>query len=385
MMSYCFDNCPDRSITESSKWRSYSNETLPMWLADMDFVCPPEVTQALRERVDHGIFGYGKPTPEAYEAVSDFALAQHGWKIQPEWIVFVPGVVTGFNMAIEGLSKPGDGLLVQTPVYPPILNAAPECPLTRQYAPLMRLPDGRYEIDFDVFEQSIIPTTKFFLLCNPHNPVGRVFRKDELERIADICLRKNIYLLSDEIHSDIIYSQNRHIPVASLDSEIAKRSVTLIAASKTFNIAGLKCSIAIIPDAEIRQAFEKGRRGLVDSVNVMGITATMAAYKNGDQWLRELLQYLEGNRDYLNKFVQEQMPGVRMASAEGTFLAWLDCKEANLHQNASEFFLKKANVALNDGNTFGDNSGNFVRLNFGCPRDMLNEGLVRMKNALENR
>jgi len=380
-MSYCFDRCPDRSATESSKWRKVPGGVIPLWLADMDFTCPPEVIQALHERVDHGIFGYGMPLPEVYEAVVDFVYEAHGWKIEPEWVVFVPGVVTGFNLAVEATCRPGDAMLVQPPVYPPILCAPADRRLAARWAPLVDNGSGRCEVDFDRFEQAMAPETAYFLLCNPHNPVGRVFERAELERMAEICLRHNTLILSDEIHSDIVYSGHRHIPIASLDPEVAARTFTFIAPSKTFNIAGLKCSVAIIPDRELRERFEVGRRGLVDSVNVMGLTAAMAAYRSGMPWLRELLVYLEGNRDCLARFVAEELPGVRMNLPEGTFLAWLDFRQAGLPENASAY-LEKNGVALNDGNSFGDTSGGFVRLNFGCPRDTLMEALLRIKRAL---
>jgi cystathionine beta-lyase len=247
---------------------------------------------------------------------------------------------------------------------------------------LTRQADGAYAIDHDAFERAITDRTRIFILCNPHNPVGRVFQRQELERMAEICLRHNLVICSDEIHCDLIFDGNRHLPIATLSPEIARQAITLMAPSKTFNIAGLQCSIAVIENPELREKYKAARAGLAPEINIMGMVAALAAYGEGGPWLDEALRYLQANRDFLLRYVNEQLPGVRMAKPEGTYLAWLDCRQANIPGNPHEFFLQEAKVALNDGAAFGRGGEGFVRLNFGCPRSTLAEALEKMKNAL---
>jgi cystathionine beta-lyase len=288
-------------------------------------------------------------------------------------------------MAAHAFIKPGDGLLIQPPVYMPFLTTAGNAGGITQQAGLMRAPDGTYSVDMDAFNAAITGQTRMFLLCNPHNPVGRVFSPAELKAMAEACLRHNLVICSDEIHCDLVFSGHRHIPIASLSPEIAQRTVTLMAPSKTFNIAGLGCSFAIIQNPELRKQFQRAGGGMVHFVNMLGLVAGKAAYQEGQEWLDQLMAYLQGNRDYLVRFVNEQLPGVKMASPEGTYLAWLDCREAGLPVKPAEFFLKSARVGLNDGEAFGPGGEGFVRLNFGCPRAMLAEALERMKRALEEK
>jgi len=281
------------------------------------------------------------------------------------------------------LAASGDGLILQTPVYPPILRAAGNMGLTREEAPLARRPDGGYEVDVDAFAAAIRDRTRFFLLCNPHNPVGRVFRRDELLRLAEVCLRRSLTIVADEIHCELVYLGHRHTPIASLDPEIAERTITLMAPSKTFNLAGLKCSVAIIPNVSLREKFVDARVDLVSTVNVLGYTAAYAAYRDGQPWLEELLRYLEANRDFAIDYARTRLPGVRVAAPEATYLAWLDCRNAGAASaDPFTFFLDKARVALSDGVSFGHGGEGFVRLNFGCPRAMLTEALERMREAL---
>ena len=391
LMVYDFDQIPSRRNTANLKWDTYDEDVLPMWVADMDFVSPEPVAEALRQCVEHRIFGYpvgihGEPNEltEFRRLLVDRLMERYHWQVQPDDLVFVPGVVTSFNKACHALTAPGAGVLVQPPVYPPILEAAENAKMIRQDAELSRAPDGSYAIDWDVFASAITTDTRVFLLSNPHNPVGRVFRQDELERMAEICLVRGVVICSDEIHSDLIYNGYRHIPIASIDSEIAQSTITLIAPSKTFNLAGLQCSVAIIQNPLLRQKFQDVGKGLVGWVNLMGLAAAQAAYRDGQEWLDQLLPYLEANRDFLFDYVRRELNGIRMAKPEGTYLAWLDCREAGLGGNPSDFFLQNARVALNDGATFGRGGKGFVRLNFGCPRKLLEEGLRRMKEALQN-
>ena len=381
-MTYDFDCVIDRCGTQSTKWQYYGEDVLPMWVADMDFAAPEPVIAALRARVDHGVFGY-EAHPQALVEVIVARLQQlYGWTVAPEAIVFLPGVVTAFNLAAQAFLEPGDGLLIQTPVYPPILRAAGTAGAETHGMELTRGADGRYRVDDDLFARTITERTRMFLLCNPHNPVGRVFREDELARMAELCLRHNLLICSDEIHGDLIFNGYRHIPIAALAPEIAARTITLMAPSKTFNVAGLHCSFAVIQDAALRRRYLAARRGIVDTVNLLGYTAALAAYQEGQPWLEAMVRYLEANRNFLVTFVAQRMPGVTVASPEGTYLAWLDCRGAGIDGNPHTFFLKEARVALNDGPTFGPGGEGFVRVNFGCPRALLEEGLERMRAAL---
>jgi len=381
-MAYNFDQVIDRRSTESIKWHYYGEEALPLWVADMDFVSPEPVVRALRERAEHGVYGYPQEPKELRAVVVDWIARHYGWQVQPDWLVFTPGVIVGFNLACHAVTSPGEGVLYQTPVYPPFLETPKNARLEPDTMELTRGPDGYYAIDPDAFESAIAARTRIFLLCNPHNPVGRVWRSDELERMAEICLRHNLVICSDEIHCDLIYRGYRHIPIASLAPEIAERTITLIAPSKTFNIAGLGCSVAIVPNQELRCQYKAAHAGLAPHVNVMGYVAALAAYRDGQPWLDELLRYLEANRDFLFDFVAAQLPGIHMGTPEGTYLAWLDCRETGLPGKPCEFFIGNAKVVLNDGEAFGKGGEGFVRLNFGCPRSILVEALDRMKNAL---
>jgi len=385
-MPYDYDRVLDRRRSESSKWHKYPPDVLPLWVADMDFPSPEPVLRVLRERVEHGFFGYGAEQPEFFEVITARLQKRYGWRVSPEAILHLPGVIPGFNLACRALAAPGDALLLQTPVYPPILRAPDNCRLIRHEADLVRRRDGRYVVDFDAFAASIREGTRLFLLCNPHNPVGRIFERDELLRMAEICLARGVLICADEVHCELVYRGHRHIPIASLDPEIERRTITLMAPSKTFNLPGLKSAIAIIPDRALREKFVAAQLDLVRAVNVLGYTATLAAYRDGQPWLDELLRYLEANRDFVVEHVASKLPGVTLAPPEGTYLAWLDCREARIPKNEPyDFFLQEARVALNDGAAFGRPGRGFVRLNFGCPRSILAEALERMRRALEDR
>jgi len=382
-MQYDFDILPDRRSTESMKWHTYNPDVLPLWVADMDFVSPEPVIRLLRERVEHGVFGYPIEVKELRQIIIDRLAERYAWLVQPEDLVFLPGVVKGLNLACHAFVSPDQAVLVQTPVYPPFLTAPGYAGVARQEAELVRNPEtGAYAIDWQTFESAITDQTRLFILCSPHNPVGRVWQREELERMAEICLQRNILIVSDEIHCDLIFSGHTHIPTASLDPQIAQRTITLMAPSKTFNIAGLEFSFAVIQNPELRKQFQHAHKGLVGGINLMGWVAGLAAYRDGQDWLDQLLVYLQANRDFLNEVVQKELPGLHMASPEGTYLAWLDCREAGIQERPHEFFLHKARVALNDGMTLGRGGEGFVRLNFGCPRSILAEALERMKAAL---
>lgn len=377
-----FDRFIDRRCTESAKWRRYDDDVLPMWVADMDFAAPDRVVEALRRRVEHGVFGYGMEPPELRPAVIERLWRLYGWSVGPEALVFIPGVVRGLNLACHAVGAEGDGVLVQTPVYPPFFTAPANARRALRQMALTRGPDGHYTVDLDRFEGALCGGTRLFALCNPHNPVGRAFTRQELEAMATACLRHDVVICSDEIHCDLVFRGHRHVPVATLGPEVAARTITLMAPSKTFNIAGLDCSVAIIQDAELRERFNAARQGLVPGVNVLGYVAALAAYCDGQPWLDELLGYLEGNRALLCEAV-DAMPGVTMAPPEATFLGWLDCRALDLPGGPQRFFLERARVAMNDGASFGRGGEGFVRLNFGCCRSTLEEALERMQRAIE--
>lgn len=382
-MPYDFDRVIDRRSTESNKWHKFPPDVLPLWVADMDFPSPEPVIRALRERVEHGVFGYGVEQPEFHEVMGDRLLKRFGWKVEPEAMVLLPGVTPGYNTACRAVAGPGDGVLMLLPVYPPIHRLPDNVGMSRDGADLARGPDGRYTIDFEAVERAITPRSRMFLLCNPHNPVGRVFTREELSRMAEICLRRSLVICADEVHGDLIYSGHSHVPIASLDPEIEARTITLMAPSKTYNLAGLKSSLAIIPNQALREKFVASRLDMVQTPNILGYTAMLAAYRDGQPWLDELLRYLENNRDFLVKYVRANFPGIEVGVPEGTYLAWLDCRQARIPNNDPfTFFLETGRVAFSDGATFGRGGQGFVRLNFGCPRPLLIQGLERIGQAL---
>ena len=384
MTPFDFDRIPARRDSDSNKWRKFPADVLPLWVADMDFASPPAVVAALHARVEHGFFGYLTEAPELREVVAERLAKRFGWRVEPEAVVPVPGVNAGVNLAVRALTRPADGLLVQTPIYPPLLRAAGNHGVTRHGHLLTRETDGRYSVDTDAFVRTIRPETRAFLLCNPHNPVGRLFERDELDAMASACLRHDLWIIADEIHSDLVFDGRPHTPIATLAPEVEQRTITFLAPSKTFNIPGLKCAVAVAPSAPLRERLAAAAADLVPKINVLGHAAAVAAYREGDPWLQALLRYLEDNRDLLAREVASRLPGVRMGIPEATYLAWLDCRATGL-TDPYTFFLEQAKVALNDGKAFGPGGEGFVRLNFGCPRPLLAEGLSRMAAALERR
>ena len=388
-MRYDFDHVPDRRPTDSIKWNKYEADVIPLWVADMDFPVAEPVLQALRGRIEHGIFGYPDVHPKP-NAVSDLQQVLvdrmqrlYNWQVAPNELLLLPGVIVGLNLTCHTLATPGGGVLIQTPVYPPFFQTAPNAGMMLQEASLVRQPDGEYEVDWEAFERAFTDQTRVFILCNPHNPVGRVFHKNELERLGEICLRRGVMICSDEIHCDLLFKGHKHIPIASLDKEIAQNTVTLMSPTKTFNIAGLQCSFAIVQNKELRKMLGQTMKGLVMWVNLIGLTATLAAYRDGQDWLEQVLVYLEGNRDYLFEVIQSELPGLKMVKPEGTYLAWLDCRKSGIQGNPCEFFIKEARVGLNDGGTFGKDGEGFVRLNFASTRATLTQALDQMRAALE--
>ena len=380
-----FDQIINRRNTESVKWNYFVEDVLPMWVADMDFQSPQAVMDALHDRVDHGIFGYGGPPAGTRSAIVQHLASRHDWEIGPSTIAFISGVVTGFTHAIYSLTEPGDKVLIQTPAYPPFLAAPDSTGRKCLINELVQAPDGRYEVDFDDFEAKIASGVGLFILCNPQNPTGWVFHRDELARMAEICLGYGTLICSDEIHSDLVFPGEQHIPFASLSPEVSQNTVTYFAPSKTFNLAGLSTSVYVTENPDLRKLLAESMRMLLGHPNILGLHATRAAYLHGRDWLDALMEYLQVNRDFLAEFVKSELPGIRIWKPEGTYLGWLDCRDLDLEVSPQKFFLDEARVGLNDGVDFGEAGQGFVRLNFGCPRKLLEEGLSRMRDTLERR
>jgi cystathionine beta-lyase len=377
-----FDSVIDRRGTGSEKWEKYAGrDILPMWVADMDFRSPPVVVEALRRRTEHGVFGYTKASPGTVEAVVGMLARDFGWKIDPAWLVWLPGLVSGLNVTCRSVGEEGDDVLTLVPVYPPFLSA----PRFSRRG-LVRVPlhenANRWGIDFERLEAAVTPRTRLFMLCNPHNPVGRVFDPEELQRLAELSLRRGMIVCADEIHCGLVLDpEKRHLPFAALGPEVAERTITLMAPSKTFNLAGLGCSFAVIPSESLRRSFVQAKAGIVPMVNPYGYAAAEAAYRDGEEWRRALIDYLRGNRDTLAEALKRMPGGLSMAAVEGTYLAWIDVRNTGLDESVR--FFEEAGVGLQDGREF-DGPG-FVRLNFGCPRAVLREALARMGRALEKR
>jgi len=382
-MTYDFDTPIEQRGTDSQRWQKYAGrDILPLWVADMDFRAAPEVIAALQERVAHGVFGYARPTAGQVDAVVAAFAARYGWRVDPAWLVWLPGLVVGLNVTARAFAEPGEPVLCTTPVYPPFMTAPVHQGREVVTVPLaLDSAARRWEVDWDALERAVTPRTRLFFLCHPHNPVARVFRRAELERLAEFCLRHRLVLCSDEIHCDLVLDALPHFPSAALGGEIARRTITLMAPSKTYNLPGLGTSLAIIPDAGLRRRFVAATAGIVAEVNCLGYTACAAAYRDGERWRRALLDYLRGNRDFLGDFVARELPGVRLeAPIEATYLAWLNVAALGLQDPVRQF--EDHGVGLSDGRHFGAPSGAYVRLNFGCPRAQLAEALARMKRAV---
>ena len=380
-----FDRVIERRGSDSIKWNFFDPDVIAMWVADMDFRSPQAIIDALQKRVEHGIFGYPKEPRQLRNVVVDWILHRYNWKVSRSSLVFLPNVAVGFNLAIQAVAKQGTGLLYQPPIYFPILDVPEHAGLVARPSELIRGDDGHYEIDFDDVDRAASDNSSAFILCNPHNPVGRSFTREELEKLGQICLKHDLFICSDEIHADFVYGGRKHIPIASIDPEIAARTITLIAPNKSFNVAGISCAIAVVPNRELRRRLEATSRGLVQHPGIMSYLVTEAAYTQGEEWLNAVVAYLEKNRDYLMDSVNELLPGVKMGPVEGTYLAWLDCRDLALAESPHEFFLREARVGLNDGSRFGPGGEGFVRMNFATPRSNLTEGVQRMHRALVKR
>lgn len=380
-MNFDFNTPPHRLGTDSQKWQKYADrDILPMWVADMDFKSSPAILKALHDRVDQGVFGYARPTASTVDAVVNAMQARYGWTIEPSWIVWLPGLVCGLNITAQAFAEPGDEVLTLAPIYPPFMSAPKNSARVSVSVPL-QLRDGHWEIDWTALEAAVTTRTKLLLLCSPHNPVGRVWRRAELERIGEFCVKHDLVLCSDEIHCDLVLDDLPHIPTALLGDAIARRSLTLMAPSKTYNVPGLGTSFAVIPDQTLRARFVRATAGVVAEVTALGYSACEAAYRDSEDWRQSLLTTLRGNRDFLMDFVARELPGVTLeAPIEATYLAWLNVRALNLTDPIAHF--EAHGVGLSDGAFFGAPKGHYVRLNFGCPRATLEEALRRMQAAV---
>lgn len=401
-MAYDFDRVVSRRNTKSTKWDADPNlfiegldykidkDVLPMWIADMDFEVAPEITEALVNRAKHGVFGYTEMPESCYDAIINWESERHGWKIKKEWLLFTPGAVTAAHIGVQAFCQPGDKVIIQPPVYYPfyrtVYNNGAQLSLNNL---ILNEKTGSYEIDFDDFENKAADErTTAFILCSPHNPVGRVWRRDELERLIKICAENHVKIIADELHSDILMPGYNHTPIASINDEALNNSLTIIAPSKTFNIAGIQATVNIIPDYEMRVKFNNVllSSGMM-RLNLFAMTAMETAYTKGGKWLDELLIYIKGNYDFLVKYMAEKLPKVKITPLEGTYLAWLDFRPLGYNNSPESVkalqkkMLVDAKLWFDEGYIFGSNGGGFERIALACPRSYIKEAVDRMAKA----
>lgn len=389
-MKYNFDEVISRYNTDSVKWDHTEKlfgdkDILPMWIADMDFVSPKPVIEALEERAKHGVYGYTSRSNDYFQAFIDWVQRRHNWDIQKRWIRCTPGIMPALSMAIQSFTNEGDRVIVQTPVYTPFMEVIEKNNRDIVLNPL-KYENERYEMDYENLKEVVEnEDVKMIILCNPHNPAGRVWSKEELTTLGEICLKNNVLVISDEAHFDIVYKGNTHTPFASISEEFAEHSITCTAPSKTFNLAGVQMANIIIPNKELRDSFTK----IIDkmylgSSNAFGVTAAENAYKYGEEWLDQFLDYLEGNLAFLTTFIETNLNEIKVIPPEGTYLAWLDCRALGMDaKELEDFFRKNAKVAFDEGYTFGLGGEGFTRVNMACPRHVLEEGLRRVEKAVK--
>lgn len=391
-MRFNFDEFIDRSGTSSSKWDSNvleenfgERELLPFWVADMDFKTAPAIIDALKKRVEHGIYGYSTRQDSYYQAIIDWTRNRFNWEIKREWIEYTPGIVPAINLLIQTFCKPGDKIIIQQPIYYPFKNVIEKNKCEAVNSPL-KFNGEFYEIDFEDFEKKAKdPQVKIFILCSPHNPISRVWTKEELETIGRICLENDILVIADEIHNDLVFSGYKHYMFASLNEEFAMNSITCTATSKTFNLAGMQSSNIIIPNEELRSKFQETlEKNNIGNQNPLSIVATEVAYREGEDWLEELLEYLEGNIKYINEFLEENLPRAKMLKLEATYLGWIDFREYEANgEKLEKLMAKKGRIAMDGGTWFGEEGEGFMRINLACPRSLLEDGMSRINEALK--
>lgn len=386
-----FDEVINRHNTDSikydfaEKWGK-PKDVLPLWVADMDFRAPDQILKAMTEKSEYGIFGYSESRDDYFEVLRSWFERRHGWQIKPEWLVKTPGVVNAICTSVRAFTEKGDSVIIQQPVYYPFENAVTSNGRKLVVSEL-KYSEGKYTIDFEDFENKIISNqAKLFILCNPHNPVGRVWTREELERLGDICVRHSVIIVSDEIHEDFVYPGHRHSILASLKPEYSQLTVTCTAPSKTFNIAGLQVSNVFIENSELMQKFRDEMSGSgILGVNIMGITASKAAYRYGDVWLEELKNYLQKNLGFLREFLNERLPQIRLVEPEGTYLVWLDFRKLGMDdKKLNELIIKKAGLWLDEGTMFGKGGEGFQRVNIACPSSVLENALSKLESAISS-
>jgi cystathionine beta-lyase len=360
-----------------------SPDVIPLWVADMDFRTPDFVIEAIKNRIDHEIFGYSFHPDSQYESIINWVKQQHQWKIQKDWIGFTPGVVPAINLAVLAFTDPGDKIVIQTPVYFPFYSAVKDHQRKLIINPLV-LNKSRYEMDLDNFRTQIDDRTKMLILCSPHNPTGNVWKKEELEQVAEICLKNNILILSDEIHSDIVYKGNKHVPMAMLSERISKNTVTLMSPSKTFNFAGLSTAYFIASNNDLRERLQRETDKFHLSMgNIFGNIALEAAYRHGNEWLKELTTYLEENITSVRNFINNHLPSLTLIEPEATFLLWIDFRRSGIDdKNIRQLLVRRAKLGLSNGILFGKDGEGFQRINIGCPRPVLEKALWQLNDAL---
>jgi cystathionine beta-lyase len=398
-VKYNFDEICNRKKTDCYKWDLAPSifgheDVIPMWVADMDFPAAQPLVDALAERAEHPFYGYTHPGPGVVDSVVERMKRKFNWGIEPDWVVFTPGVVPALHSAIRSLTHPGDGVILQEPAYHPFFPAitGSGCQIVNNN---LKLKDGRYYQDYADLEEKFLPQKgrlrhptriKTILFCNPHNPVGRLWNVDEINRVGEIAMDNGIKVISDEIHCELLFKGNKHVPFASISEEFEQNSITCMAPTKTFNIPGLAVSSIIIPNKKLRDGFNEIASGIVSEPNLFGFTALEAAYRYGDDWLYQMLDYLQGNLDLLMEYTQENIPGMKVIEPQGTYLIWLDCRGLGMDPvELGHFMLDEAKVALEDGFIFGEAGNGFMRMNIACPRPILEEALGRIKRAVNER
>lgn len=387
-MKYDFDRRIDRTGTASYKWDQSEKlfgrpDILPLWVADMDFQPPKEVVDAIKQRAEHGIYGYTMRPQSYYDAIVGWLSRRHGWRIEQDWLSSSPGVVPALSVAVQTFTQPGDGIILQSPVYYPFYDVIRMNGREVVNNPLV-LRNDRYEMDFELLEKQAAAGAKMLLLCTPHNPGGRVWTREELERVAEICAKHGLLVVADEIHHDLVFSGHKHVPYASLSEASAQHSITCIAPSKTFNLAGLQAAAVVIPNADVRRQYNAALKTLsIHMESYFGLTAAETSYAHGDEWLDQLLVYLEGNRDALLAYVKEHLPQVKAMSPEGTYMVWMDCTAiSNKPAELKQLMFDKAGVAFTEGSVFGEQGAGYLRVNLACPRSLLLEALDKFVEAI---
>lgn len=387
---YDFHTQIDRMQSASEKWDSREKlfgapDALPLWVADMDFAAPQEVLDAMHKRVDHGVFGYTFRTPAYFDSVVNWMRDRHDWNIEREWITFTPGVVPALAFAVEAFTQPGDKVAIQTPVYPPFYNVVRENGRELVTNPLRVTEDNDYEMDFDDLELKLADGVKMLILCSPHNPIGRIWSRADLEKLAELCLKHEVLVIADEIHADLIFEPKSHIPFASVSEAARDNCIVCTAPSKTFNLAGLSVSNIVIPSDSLRLSFERtvAKMHGLGSINTLGATATEAAYTHGGEWLDELLVYVRGNMEYVHTEIAEHLPELSVKLPEATYLLWIDFRGLGLNaEELMQFLLHKAGIALNDGTMFGVEAAGFMRMNVACSRAIIEQAMEQLKAAV---